>query len=68
MKYDDEECYRFHARDIPDRCFACGRAADRLLIVRRIAGMSLVHICPECMLSRLDEYLLDNTRPWTGGG
>jgi hypothetical protein len=67
MKYDDEKSYRFHAGDLPDRCFACHLNAERLMIVRRIAGMMLVHLCPECLLNHLDEYLLDNTRPWGGG-
>ena len=66
MKYDDEKCYRFHAEDQPERCFACGRGAVRLLIVRQIAGMMLVHLCPDCMVDRMDDYLLDNTRPWVG--
>ena len=66
MKYDDEKCYQFHMEDRPDRCFACGRNAERLLIVRKIAGMMLVHLCPDCMLDHVDDYLLDNTRPWAG--
>ncbi len=66
MKYDDETCYRFHEKDLPDRCFACGRPAERLLIVRKTIDMMLVHLCPGCMLDHVDEYLLDNTRPWTG--
>jgi hypothetical protein len=67
MKYDDEMCYRFHGQDVPDRCFACRRDAERLLIVRQIASMMLVHLCPECMLDHISDYLLDNTRPWGGG-
>jgi hypothetical protein len=66
MKYDDEKCYRFHKRDLRDRCFACGSHAERLLIVRQIADMMLIHLCPGCMIDRVDDYLLDNTRPWTG--
>jgi hypothetical protein len=68
MKYDDEACYRFHEQDLPDRCFSCGRGAERLLIVRQIAGMMLVHLCPGCMVNKMEEYLLDNTRPWMGRG
>jgi hypothetical protein len=63
----DEKCYQFHERDLSDRCFTCGRGAARLLTVRRIAGMRLVHLCFDCMVDRMDEYLLDNTRPWIGG-
>lgn len=66
MKYDDAEFYKFHARDLSDRCFKCARKSERLLIVRQIAGMMLVHLCPNCMLDYTDDYLLDNTRPWTG--
>jgi len=53
MKYDDEKCYQFHKEDLPDQCFACGRNAERLLIVRQIADMMLVHLCPDCMLDRV---------------
>jgi recombinational DNA repair protein RecR len=66
MKYDDEACYRFHARDLADRCFVCQRDGQRLLIVRQIADMMLVHLCSDCMIRHLDEYMLDNTRPWKG--
>lgn len=66
MKYDDAQCYRFHERDLPDRCFVCSQSPGRLLIVRQIDGMMLVHLCPDCMLAHVEDYLLDNTRPWTG--
>jgi hypothetical protein len=66
MKYEDAQCYRFHERDLPDQCFACSQNPGRLLIVRQIEGMQLVHLCPSCMLAHVDDYLLDNTRPWTG--
>lgn len=66
MKYDDEKCYRFNEKDDPDRCFACGRNVERLLVVRHIASMMLVHLCPDCMLNDVSDYLLDNTRPWVG--
>lgn len=62
----DEKGYQFHDEDLPDRCFACGRGAARLLVVRRISGMRLVHLCSDCMVDRMDDYLLDNTRPWAG--
>jgi len=67
MRYEDKACYRFHEKDLSDRCFLCLRDAERLLIVRQIDGMMLVHLCPDCMLGHVDEYLLDNTRPWVGG-
>ena len=67
MKYKDAASYKFHARDFSDRCYKCARNSERLLVVRQIASMMLVHLCPNCMLDYTDDYLLDNTRPWTGG-
>ena len=66
MKYYDAENYRFHEKDISDRCFCCTQNATRLLIVRHIESEMLVHLCPECMVENLSDYLLDNTRPWLG--
>jgi hypothetical protein len=66
MQYDDEKGYQFHGEDLSDRCFRCGRGAARLLIVRKMAGRMLVHLCPDCMVDHMDDYLLDNTRPWVG--
>jgi hypothetical protein len=64
MKYEDEQCYRFHRMDEPDRCFACRGNSTRFLIVRHIESMMLVHLCPDCLVDRQSDYLLDNTRPW----
>jgi hypothetical protein len=64
--YDDEKCYRFHEKDIADRCFSCSQNVSRLLTVRHIASMMLVHLCSDCMLNNISDYLLDNTRPWLG--
>jgi hypothetical protein len=66
-KYDDQKSYLFHKKDDLNRCFACGCSPERLLIVRHIASMMLVHLCPDCMVNGGDDYLLDNTRPWIGG-
>ena len=66
MKYYDEESYRFHKKDVPDKCFCCSQPAPRLLIVRHIESQMMVHLCPECMLEGSNDYLLDNTRPWLG--
>jgi hypothetical protein len=66
MKYSDEESYRFHKNNVPDKCFCCGNTAPRLLIVRHIESNMLVHLCPECMVNNSSDYLLDNTRPWLG--
>jgi hypothetical protein len=66
IKYDDEKCYQFHTKDVPDRCFVCSDNSTRLLIVRHIESMMLVHLCPDCMVNDTSGYLLDNTRPWLG--
>jgi len=65
-KHSDAESYKFHARDLPNRCFKCARNPDKMIIVRHIASNMLVHLCPHCMIECSDDYLLDNTRPWLG--
>jgi hypothetical protein len=67
MRFEDQKCYQFNNKDRPDRCFTCGQAAERLLVVRQVADRMLIHLCPDCMAGHVDEYLLDNTRPWCGG-
>ena len=64
--YDDEESYRFHDKDVPDRCFMCSQNTERLLVLRQIASMKLVHLCQDCIVENIADYLLDNTRPWLG--
>lgn len=64
--YDDEESYRFHDNDVPDRCFMCSQNTERLLVLRQIASMKLVHLCQDCICENIADYLLDNTRPWLG--
>lgn len=66
MKYYDEDSYRFHKKDKSEKCFCCGQGAPRLLIVRHVESQMMVHLCPDCMVERGDDYLLDNTRPWLG--
>jgi len=66
MKYNDAESYRFHKEDVADACFCCKQSAPRLLIVRHVESNMMVHLCPECMIENSNDYLLDNTRPWTG--
>jgi hypothetical protein len=66
MKYYDEDSYRFHKEDNADQCFCCNQGAARLLIVRHIESAMLVHLCPDCMINNISDYLLDNTRPWRG--
>jgi hypothetical protein len=64
--YDDEKSYRFHKSDYADKCFACNENSDRLLVVRQIKSMMLVHLCHGCLVNNSSDYLLDNTRPWLG--
>ncbi len=66
MKYDDEKFYRFHEKDVSDRCFICKQEIPGLLIFRHIASMKLVHLCRDCIYENIADYLLDNTRPWLG--
>ncbi|MCD6571227.1 MAG: hypothetical protein J7L53_11040 [Deltaproteobacteria bacterium] len=64
MQYDDKKAYEFHTSDSADKCFLCKKHINKLLVVRQIATMKMVHLCPECMVNNLSDYLLDNTRPW----
>jgi hypothetical protein len=66
ITYDDEKCYQFHKRDSTDKCFTCNEPSERLLIVRQIESMMLVHLCQNCLINNYADYLLDNTRPWLG--
>ncbi len=66
MKCHNGDCYEIHEEDIADRCFLCGQNPEKLFIVRQIASMKLVHLCPICMVNKMSEFLLDNTKPWTG--
>ena len=66
MKCIDENYYEFHEEDVPGSCFLCRRNPGRLLIVRQIKSMKMIHMCPSCVVNNLDEFLLDNTRPWKG--
>jgi hypothetical protein len=34
--------------------------------MRHIKSQMMVDLCPEYMVENIDDYLLDNTRPWTG--
>lgn len=65
MKCYDKD-YSWHEKDMVDSCFICGEKAERLSVVRHIASMKIVHLCPGCMVDRMSEYCLDNTRPWKG--
>jgi hypothetical protein len=65
-KYTDEQCYQFHEKDVKEQCFLCTSKGCKLFTVRQVSTMKMVHLCGECMVSNSEEYLLDNTRPWTG--
>ena len=66
LHYTDKKCYLFDPEDKEDLCFVCKYPAERLIVVRQISNMMLVHLCGECMLAKMDDFLLDNTRPWLG--
>ncbi len=66
IKYDDIESYQFHDKDAPDRCFICTKKSEKTLVLRQISSMKLVHLCQECICENINDYLLDNTRPWLG--
>lgn len=66
LPYNDKNNYRFDTEDKDDICFVCKFSAERLIVVRQIANMMLVHLCGECFVEKMDDYLLDNTRPWLG--
>ncbi len=68
QSYNDINSYLFDKEDKPEACFLCKCSAERLLVVRQISNMMLVHLCGECMLDNMNDYLLDNTRPWIEGG
>ena len=66
MDYCDESNYAWHEKDMSGSCFTCGKKSERLSVVRHIASMRMVHMCPDCMVDKMSEYLLDNTREWKG--
>jgi hypothetical protein len=65
MSYYDKEFYEFHDDDSGDSCFLCSQNSSHLFVVRHVKSEKMVHLCQDCMLNNLSEYLLDNTRPWT---
>jgi len=62
--YDND--YEWHKKDVIDKCFMCGEKSEGLFVVRHFASMKMVHLCPDCMVDRMSEYCLDNTRAWKG--
>ncbi|MCK4534980.1 MAG: hypothetical protein KAT81_05560, partial [Syntrophobacterales bacterium] len=67
MKCYDEDYYELHEEDVLDMCFLCRQDQNpkKLFIVRQIASMKMIHLCPSCMVNNMSEFLLDNTRAWT---
>lgn len=45
IQYDDADSYQFHEKDSPDRCFSCAKKSEKMLVLRQIASMKLVHLC-----------------------
>jgi len=66
IQYDDADSYQFHEKDSPDKCFSCAKKSEKMLVLRQIASMKLVHLCQECICEYISDYLLDTTRPWLG--
>jgi hypothetical protein len=64
VMYNDEKSYQFDENDRSNFCFACGQNSERLFILRQIKSMKLVHLCRDCMVKNIANYLLDNTKPW----
>jgi hypothetical protein len=63
-KFGDERMYEFHDDDLPDKCFLCKCDTQKMFVVRDLKSRKMVHLCGECMVNNLSDYLLDNTRPW----
>ena len=66
MNIEDKDSYLFHENDTRERCFLCRKNATRLIIVRHIQSMQMIHLCEGCLVHNRSDYLLDNTRPWPG--
>lgn len=66
LPFQDKNNYLFDAEDKDDSCFVCKFPEEKLIVVRRVSTMMLVHICGECFMKKIDDFLLDNTRPWLG--
>lgn len=45
-------------------CLLCSKLGQELFLVREVQSGHLKAICGPCLLCNLDDYLLDNTRPW----
>ena len=48
-------------------CVLCQQSHQELYLVRPARGGQLVALCGDCLLSNLDHYQIDNTRPWHAG-
>ncbi len=66
MQCYDDNYYELHEEDVPGSCFSCRKKSEDLCIVRHIASMKMIHLCPVCMVNNMSDFLLDNTRPWAG--
>ncbi len=66
MGYCGKSKYAWHKEDRAGRCFICKEESDELSVVRHMTSMKMVHLCSDCMVEKMSEYLLDNTRTWQG--
>ena len=55
LPYNDEKNYLFDREDTPENCFICKYPGERLLVVRKISSMMLVHLCGDCMLNFMED-------------
>jgi len=47
-------------------CCVCSMNERELYLVRDASSGRLVEVCSYCLLERIDDFVLDNTRPWPG--
>lgn len=45
-------------------CYLCSTSGQELYLVRELGGGRLAALCSCCLLSNLDDYVIDNTREW----
>ena len=45
-------------------CCLCRKDENELYVVRETSSGRLTALCSCCLLHNLEDYLIDNTRPW----
>ncbi len=63
-RFGDEHMYELHEGDSKNRCFLCKESCEKTFTVREIKSQKMVHLCKDCMVNNISDYILDNTRPW----